>query len=290
LTSGATYAGVRHAMPLLPILAVMGGLASYSAIVTTKLPLKLIVGLGFLAAGISAVPVLRPWEYFNEFAGGSSNGYLYFNDDGVDLGQRAKEIARYYRQAIQPTGDVPLLNYQILRQERAARGIDWLGQDMQRDQARLISRAFRGTVIIGGKFADPRLWWNTNSLRAASPVARFGNVFVYRGTFDMSGSAARNLYFAALSKEYVGKPDLKAAEELLGESVQADPSAFFAYIELGNLALKRGAREDALRAYANALSRAPEERSVRQPIEEQLHRVSTEGLNGVSILRNPSLE
>ena len=290
LKSGATYAGVRHAMPLLPILAVMGGLASYAAMTASKATLKIVVVLGYLVAGISALPVLRPWEYFNEFSGGASNGYLYFNDEGVDLGQRTKEIAGYYHKAIQPSGEVPLLNYQIMRQERQARGIDWLGLDMQRDQARLISRSFQGVVIIDGKFMDRRLWWNTDSVRAAQPVARFGNVFVYRGTFDMSGGAARNLYFAGIRKEYSREPDLKAAEELLNDSVQADPSAFFVYTELGNLALRRGAREEALRAYTNALNRAPEERSVRQPIEQQLRRVSTEDLSRISALRNPQLE
>ena len=290
LKSGATYAGVRHAMPLLPILAVMGGLASYAAMTASKAALKIVVVLGFLMAGISALPVLRPWEYFNEFAGGASNGYLYFDDEGVDLGQRAKEIARYYHEAIQPTGEVPLLNYQMPRQERQARGIDWLGLDIQRDRARLTSRSFQGVVIIDGKFMDRRLWWNIDSVRAAQPVARFGNVFVYRGAFDVSGSAARNLYFTGIRKEYSREPDLKAAEELLNESVQADPSAFFVYTELGNLALRRGAREEALRAYTNALNHAPEERSVRQPIEQQLRRVSTEDLSGISPLRNPQLE
>ncbi|HKU26724.1 MAG TPA: hypothetical protein VJQ54_14725, partial [Candidatus Sulfotelmatobacter sp.] len=167
LKSGATYAGVRHAMPLLPIFSVMGGLASYAAMTARTASLKIVVALGFLAAGFSALPVPRPWEYFNEFVGGASNGYLYFNDEGVDLGQRAKEIARYYHQEIQPTGEVPLFNYQMVRQERKARGIDWLGLDMQRDQARLTSRSFHGFVITGGKFMDQRLWWNTDSLRAA---------------------------------------------------------------------------------------------------------------------------
>ena len=148
LKSGATYAGVRHAMPLLPILSVMGGLASYAAMTAMKASLKIVVALGFLGAGFSALPVLRPWEYFNEFAGGASNGYLHFDDEGVDLGQRAKEIAGYYHEAIQPTGEVPLLNYQIPRQERKARGIDWLGLDMQRDQARVT--AFRESLSSTG--------------------------------------------------------------------------------------------------------------------------------------------
>jgi hypothetical protein len=290
LRSGATYAGVRHAMPLLPILAVMGGLTSYAAMNASRVGLKIVVILVFLAAGISALPVLRPWEYFNEFAGGTSNGYRYFNDEGVDLGQRGKEIARYYHDAIQSTGEVPLLSYQITSQERKARGIDWLGLDMQRDRARLTSSTFQGIVIIGGKFTDPRLWWNTTSVRAATPIARFGNAFVYQGTFDMSGSAARNLYFAAIRKEYAREPDLKAAEGLLNESVRADPSAFFVHIELANLALKRGARDASLGAYSEALRHAPNDPVLRGSIDEQIKRVSSEPLDHIPELRNPFLE
>jgi hypothetical protein len=37
------------------------------------------------------------------------------------------------------------------------------------------------------------------------------------------------------------------------QSAGLDPNAFFVHIELGNLLLKRGAREQALQAYTNAL-------------------------------------
>jgi hypothetical protein len=37
--------------------------------------LKAVALLGYTLACVSAVPVLRPWEYFNEFAGGTKNAY-----------------------------------------------------------------------------------------------------------------------------------------------------------------------------------------------------------------------
>jgi hypothetical protein len=52
---------------------------------------------------------------------------------------------------------------------------------------------------------------------------------------------------------YAEKPDLETAERLLRQSVSLDPSAFFAFIDLGNVCVKRGAREDALQAYSGAL-------------------------------------
>jgi hypothetical protein len=243
LKSGATYAGVRHAMPAVPFLAVLGGMASYEALTSPNLARKIIVALAFLAACISAVPVMRPWEYYNEIVGGTAKGYLYFDDEGVDLGQRAKEMADYYHAAIQLAGEVPLINYQIQLAERKARDIDWLGLDMSRDENRMNSSAFAGTMLISAQSIARKLWWDAPELRAAKPVARFGNLFVFRGTLQMSGKLARNFYGSGIRKEYAEKTDLEAAEHLLCESAQPDPSAFFVHIELGNIYLKRGLRD-----------------------------------------------
>jgi hypothetical protein len=59
----------------------------------------------------------------------------------------------------------------------------------------------------------------------------------------MSGKLARNFYGSGIRKEYAEKTDLEAAEHLLCESAQPDPSAFFVHIELGNIYLKRGLRD-----------------------------------------------
>lgn len=89
---------------------------------------------------------------------------------------------------------------------------------------------------------------------------------------------------------FAEKPDLEDAERLLRQSVSLDPSAFFAFIELGNLCMKRGAREDALRAYSGALEHLPNDPALRRSIEEQIRRVSSEPLNRVPELRDPFLE
>jgi tetratricopeptide (TPR) repeat protein len=152
------------------------------------------------------------------------------------------------------------------------------------------SPVFQGTVFATSTRLGRRLWWNADALQAATPVARFGNLFIFRGNFELSGSLARTLYFSGIYKEYAEKPDLAAAEHLFAESVQADPGAFFVYIELGNLALKRGSREDALRAYNNALLHAPSDPLARKPIEEQIARFSVGTQEQIPMLRNPQLE
>jgi hypothetical protein len=290
LKSGATYAGVRHALPAVPFLAVLGGMASHEALTSPNLARKTIVALAFLAAAISALPVMRPWEYYNEIVGGTARGYLYFDDEGVDLGQRAKELAAYYHAAIQPSGDVPLINYQIQRAERQARDVDWLGRDIARDETGMNSSAFSGTMLISAQSIARKLWWDAPELRAAKPVARFGNLFVFRGTLPMSGKLARNLYGSGIAKEYAEKPDLQTAERLLHEAAQVDPSAFFVNVELGNIYLKRGLRDQALQAYSAALQHAPTDRFIRLPIEDQIRRLSTQSLDQIVALRNPQLE
>jgi hypothetical protein len=51
-----------------------------------------------------------------------------------------------------------------------------------------------------------------------------------------------------------------------------DPATFLVDIELGNLLLKRGALEQALRAYSDALKHAPEDQLLPQSIVQQVVR------------------
>ena len=98
------------------------------------------------------------------------------------------------------------------------------------------------------------------------------------------------LYFYGTQKLYADEPDVAAAEQMLQQSVDLDPNAFFVHIELGNLLLKRGARGEALQAYLNALKFSPENRMLRQLIEAQIARFAHEPLEAIPPLRNPGLE
>jgi predicted Zn-dependent protease len=97
-------------------------------------------------------------------------------------------------------------------------------------------------------------------------------------------------YEDAVSKIYAEKPDLEAAERLLRQSVALDPSPFFVHIELGNVCLKRGSRDCALKAYSDALQRVRDNSVLQRAIEEQIKRVSSEPLGQVPELRDPFLE
>ncbi len=215
-------------------------MTTHAALVSKAKALKVIVAFSFLGAVASALPVMRPWEYFNEVVGGGKNGYLYFDDEGVDLGQRTKEMAGYYREVLQPVGELPYENYMVTYTTEKARGLDWVGQDPKRDEARLTSPVWSGTILQDAKFMGKKLWWDDATLRAATPIARFGIFLVFRGTFALPGRQAAALYFAGIREIYLADtPNLELGERLLRESVEIDPTAFFANIELGNVCLRR---------------------------------------------------
>ena len=290
LASGSSFAGIRHALPAVVLLAIIAGLAVHLGLVSNSKPFRAIVAAALLAAAASALPVTRPWEYFNEIIGGAKNGFLYFNDEGVDLGQRGKELAAYYHSVIEPTDEKPLLIYLMSGPERKARGLTWPKQDKSRDQPQPGLPTFSGTVVIDARFLSKQPFWDNAFLREATPSARFGNLLIFRGPCSCGSLVASGLFFGALGKIYAEKPDLDAAEQLLKQAIALDPTPFFVHLQLGNLYLKRGLREQALQAYSDASRYASFDLEQRRLIEEQIKRVSSEPLDQIPELRNPVME
>jgi len=289
LVAGATYAGIRHALPVVVLLSSFAGIFAEHAITFYSRRMQAVAAIGYLLAIVSAVPVMRPWEYFNEIVG-TRNGYKYFSDEGVDLGQRTKELAAYYRKVLKPTGQMGDILYDSSEEELKGREVEYLGRDRKRDRDTIIQPDRSGTIFVGVGYLIPTAYWDRPALRAATPISRFGNLFIYQGTFHLPANPAGFLYFEALEKLYAVKPDAAAAEKDLQQSVTLDPAVFFAHIELANLLLNRGARDEALREYAQALRYAPADPGIRQPIEAQIQRVWSEPAGSVRALRNPFLE
>ena len=290
LSMGATYAGIRHALPVVVLLSVFAGVAFEKALTPRSRQLKILVAFAFVAAALSALPEMRPWEYFNEFVGGSANAYKYFRDEGVDLGQRSKEFAAYYKREVKPNGPRPVCLYWIWDEEKVARGIDCLGSDEKRDSALIELPGRPGTIFAGPSDFIHSSYWDTAALREAKPVKRFGNLFIFSGTFYLPGQAASELYWRGLREIYGSQPDDEEAERAFHRSVELDPTAYFVHIQLGNLYLKSRSREKCVRAYSEALKYAPEDPEIRSALQNQIRRVSSEDLAKVNPLRDPHME
>jgi tetratricopeptide (TPR) repeat protein len=290
LSRGATYAGIRHALPVVVLLSVFAGLSFDVALSARTWSLKIVVALAFVAAAASALPQMRPWEYFNEFVGGTANAYKSFSDEGVNLGQRSKELVDYYRRELKPNSVRPVCLYWIWDEEKAARELDCLGSDEARDAALIELPERSGTIFAAPSDLIPNSYWDTAALRAATPLYRRGNLFIYQGTFYLPGQAASDLYWRGISRIYGTKPDDAEAEKAFRRSVELDPTAYFVHIQLGNLYLKRGSREECVRAYSDALKYAPDDAEIQSELRNQIQRVSQEDWARASPLRDPFME
>ena len=136
-------------------------------------------------------------------------------------------------------------------------------------------------------------WWDVGKpFRDTQPVKRFGNLFIYQGTFAKPKAIlARDIFYRTIyTKIYAGEPDLAAGIEGIESSLALDDSCFFVALELGNQYLKAGNRDQAFRAYRLALEKAPKTDSIYDLIAEQVRRFETEPLENMTPLRNPGIE
>ena len=284
LAAGSSYGGIRHALPVVPPLALLASLAIYKAVESKSYILRGAVAVALIAALASAIPVLRPWEYYNETVGGSERAYLYFSDEGIDAQQRVKELVKYYNENLKPAGEAPFLLYPVHQEERKRRELDWIGKNLERDTERMGDEMISGTIFLGARRA------RHPAFRDATPVARFGNLFVFRGTFKFPEFRNISLTMRARNKIYTAEPDIEGAIKLLNEAVAVNPQNFSNAIELGNQYLKLGNREEALRAYRIAKENAPADGEIIELLTRQIERVATEPLEQIQPVRNPKIE
>ncbi len=285
LSTGSAYAGIRHALPVVPPLALLASLAIYKAIESKSYLLRGAVAIGLIGALLSAVPVLRPWEYYNETVGGAANGYLYFSDEGIDITLRTKELAIYYNENLKTAGEIPYIIYPMMVVERKSRDIDWIGKNDERDAEKTDSVMLSGTIFMGARQVRSK-----PAFRDATPIARFGNLFVFRGTFHDPDTKVFRLANRAKNKIYTAEPDIEGAIKLLSEAVALDPKKYHNAVELGNQYLKTGNREEALRAYRIAKENAPADEAISELLSRQIKRVEAEPLEQIAPLRNPKIE
>ncbi len=288
--SGADYAGVRHTLTIYFVMAILAGFAVRYLLRLRARNIS-VVALGlFLATCFPALAVERPWEYHNILVGGTGQAYRYFRNDGIDLGQRDKEIADYCHRILEPTGEVPFLIYYrsfikpdlIEYRHLKVRALD----DPESDD--LPPTTISGTLLTLASAAAPAIWSDYKALRDAQPVDRIGNILVYRGTFYLPNARADALFDRADKLLGDPKPRFTEIEDLLREGLVLRPNDYSAWMLLGNLHLLRGERELAVAAYQKARDAVPPS-PVRQLLEDQIRLVSTQ-TNFVTPMRDPSIE
>jgi Dolichyl-phosphate-mannose-protein mannosyltransferase/Tetratricopeptide repeat len=274
LARGASSGGMRHALPVLVVLGVFGGMFSVFAISKRSRLARLMVAFAVAIAAASAVPRIRPWEYFNEIIGGPERAYLYFGDESVDIGQRRLDFVRFYREHLEPAGEVPYLLYPMAPSEQQRRGVRTMGEwrtDSQEDiQWPDVSGIFFLSAVHINR--NPRY----RAFSGVPPVGRIGNLLIYRGTFHIPWLRERQLLVRASRLRTSPEPDLERAEALLREVLTINPNSFGALLTLGNLKLRRNQREEALRFYERAREQlGNEDQAMRPVLTQQIERLSS---------------
>jgi hypothetical protein len=296
-TSHSHYAGVRHALPVYPTLALFAGAAIAFARETKSPALQRFTANAVVVACIvwaiaSAVPVLRPWEYHNALAGGTSRAYLHFSDEGIDLGLRRKELASYYHRVLEPKGEIPyFLGYLPIEEELRARGVHTVAEKWDSGELPDDNSTLNGTLIVEDILLTPVIHHGLAPMRKIEPSERFGNLLIYRGSFDLPGYHASRLYYRALDTldAPTGGP-VKALAQFQ-QSAELNPNLYPAWIEIGNIQSQLGAREQAIHAFEQALANAPQIPAMLTTLTDQLHQLRTASdSKSVRPLRDPFAE
>ncbi len=287
---GNINVGIRHLLPMFALLAV--GTASQFSLWNRRVQL-----CAWLCAGWLLLVTWRacPYfiEYFNEIAGGPSNGYQWLVDSNLDWGQDIKRLKHFLDQ--QAMTNINLAYF------GPRRSTDYYGIGGRRVTPGGARGMHRGTLVISATdLMNPAWDW----LRAShEPIARIGyTMFVYRLEDPESGERweeilrtnpndVRAHYNLGIVMERAGdagnaithyeraiqiKPDfamahynLAATLERLGRVTEAidqyeqvvriEPDRAEARTSLGLVLAQTGRGEEAIAQYQQALQIAPDD-------------------------------
>jgi tetratricopeptide (TPR) repeat protein len=126
--------------------------------------------------------------------------------------------------------------------------------------------------------------------REAVPVDRIGNLLIFRGSFSLPWMREENLIRLGRQSLTSTRPDLDKAEGHFQQALAMNAQSFGALLSLGNIALRRGQREQALNFYGRARDEVQEDLAMREALIKQIDRVSREPLDEIPPLRGTLAE
>jgi hypothetical protein len=283
-------------MPAITAAAILaGGVLSWAWQRRSRPALAAVAAL-YVAAVAMTIREPRAWEYHNELVGGSADGYRYFQNEGLDLGQRFHELRAFHDRHIAGSGEPLYVDY-------------WVGEEQMR-AAKLVQRdrveSLHDTNTEGryrGWFVYPMIetlpwpqWdWDPEVVfKDMRMVKRLGFIGIWHGEMARPQTRASSMSNKVMEYIYEERGDdwaLVAAR--LEEVVAQLPGKVDAGVELGNAWLRLGERERALRAYQGLLDqqKVPVAPKIVADLEAQVATVrDAPDLAQVAPMRNPWLE
>ena len=282
--NGVFYAGLRHWLFDVPLLALPAAACLVYCWESDRNWLRSIPTVAVLLIAVPTLPQRRIWEYHNILAGGSYNAWRYFENESVDLGQRSDELIAFDKAHIAPTE--PLYAYWTMREQLAADGV----KPWEPAPEQVADGYLSGWFVFRAAYLPAQHWKHIEVLRAATPAARVGDAVIYRGRFYLPFAAGSILIHQGIRLLDEKGGDRVKAERYLARGVQLDPEATGAFIELGNLALLRKDKPEALRLYRAAVKAEQDSEGVRQAIRDQIATVDAHAAGDAAPMRRPNQE
>lgn len=297
LMSGqGTYGGIRHALPLVVLLALPAGALLALAWQRGGNALRVVAAAPLAVALAMTAAEPRLWEYHNELAGGTAEAYRQFGNEGLDLGQRWPEVKAYHDAVIAPEGATLYSDYWFMEEQAIAARTNYRRKVDSIDDAN-IDGVYEGYFLYNMHMTLPWPEWGWDpavGLKGLEQVQRLGYVAIYKGRRQDPQGRAADVYQKVvehLYKQGGGRDEVVAAR--LQEVMAQLPWHLGAAIELGNARLRLGDAAGARAAYGLTLAQQamPVEPLVKAQLEAQIARLA-EGVaaDDVPPLRNPWME
>ncbi|MEY4581776.1 MAG: hypothetical protein RL701_6479, partial [Pseudomonadota bacterium] len=289
------FAGIRHSLPAVPAILLLASLPCVFAFsrhthsenaVQRSLTLRGLAAALIAVTALTVLPVTRPWEYYNELVGGAANSWRYFTDDGVDMRQRTRDLAQYYDKHVRGTREAVYELYDMAREESQTRGLTLRSLDSEPLDSQVVS----GTLFVNARWLQWRPLYDLAALREAEPIARMGNLMVFRGEYKLPWLPADRRRVQAWNALATEPPDTKRAEQLFAEVVALYPEDYGSALELGNLRMERGDQHAALAAYSHALAQLSASDSLRDTLSKRVAALRESDGLALRPIRNPWLE
>lgn len=278
LSSDGTWGGIRHALPLYLLLALLAGAAVWRAWQEKSRALAAAcAGCWLLTLG-TTISEPRLWEYGNPLVGGTAGAYRYFQNEGQDLGQRYHEFRNLYESVIKPSGK-PVYSdsyWALIEEETLADHIRFSRFCPTLDDHNTAA-IYDGYYLESTSSLNPvphEQWDPALGYRGLERVARLGNLIVLRGRWVTPRTRALSLRGQALEAIYKNPhPDWNLIAAKLREVEQALPWSSATFILAGNVRLKTNQPAEALRAYQHALHEMDVSDFQRPALERQIARL-----------------
>lgn len=262
--NGVYYAGLRHWLFAVPLMALFAAAAGLHALRSDTRWLRAVPVLSLLLIVAGTLWQRRIWEYHNMLVGGSGSAWKYFDNESVDLGQRSTEIADFYYAQIKPT--VPRYGYWTLREQMDAENIPhWEPTPEQ-----LQDGYMDGWFVMKRSWMPSENWKHIEIFRTIAPAARRGDAVFFHGRYYLPYACGGILIGQAMRQLNLPNGDRKKAELYLRRGVQMNNESPDAFVELANFALEHKNTAEELAMLRAAVKAETQSEQVRQWIREKI--------------------